>query len=198
MREFINNFYRFSGLNNQQKIDFVNYLMDIVYGIMENCSYKKLDQNDMSLLEQEIICKEYNLNLGTSKAFNNNKIEDIDEGDDLMDIDVNQYRSSAESVFYNIFFILVENFQDPGTSQFLKKLISSLPMNEINDPKNLNDKFLPIKIDVVLYVITSIIEIFEVEEAPNSINIIHNLIKVFLSSQIVFQNQRIFIDFEVF
>ena len=195
MREFINNFYRFSGLSNQQKIDFVNYLMDIVYGVMENCSYKKLDQNDMSLLEQEIICKEYSLKLGHSKAFNNNKIEDIDGGDDLMDIDVNQYRSSAESVFYNIFFILVENFQDPGTSQFLKKLISSLPINEINDPKNLNDKFLPIKIDVVLYVITSIIEIFEVEDAPNSINIIQNLIKVFLSSQIVFQNQRIFIDF---
>ena len=195
MREFINNFYRFCGLSNQQKIDFVNYLMDIAYGVMENCSYKKLDVNDMSLLEQEIICKEQNLNLHHSKTLNENKIEDVEGCDDLMDIDVNQYRSSAESVFYNIFFILVENFQDPGTSQFLSKLIFSLPINEINDPKNLNDQFLPIKIDVVLYVITSIIEIFEVEDAPNSINIIHNLIKVFLGSKIIFQNQRIFIDF---
>ena len=196
MREFINNYYKFSGLNNQQKIEFVNYLMDIVYGVMENCSYKKLDQNDTSLLEQEIICRNINIFPDPLKSINNaneNKIEDLEGCDDI--VDINQYRSNAESVFYNIFFIIIENFQDPGTSQFLSKIISSLPINEINEQKNLNDQFLPIKIDIILYVITSIFDIFEVEEAPNTINIIHNLIKVFLGSKIVLQNQRIFIDF---
>jgi hypothetical protein len=81
MREFINNFYRFSGLNNQQKIDFVNYLMDIVYGVMENCSYTKLDQKDISLLEQEILCKSSNLrpdmpiSLHTLNEYKNNYLE---------------------------------------------------------------------------------------------------------------------------
>ena len=199
MREFINNFYRFSGLNNQQKIDFVNYLMDIVYGVMENCSYTKLDQKDISLLEQEILCKSSNLrpdmpiSLHTLNEYKNNYLEEYD--DDMEDIDVNQYRLNAESVFYNIFFILIENFHDPGTSQFLNKILSSLQLSQINDDKYLNDRYSDIKIDVVFFVISSILEIFEIEDAPNSINIIHNLINVFLGAKIVFQNQRIFIDF---
>ena len=197
MREFINNFYRFSGLNNQQKIDFVNYLMDIVYGVMENCSYTKLDQNDISLLEQEILCKNNNLSPNAPislNPLNDNNIDYLD-GDDMEDIDVNQYRLNAESVFYNIFFIIIDNFQDPGTSQFLSKILSSLQLNQINEDKYLNDRITEIKIDVVFFVISSVLEIFEIEEAPNSINIIHNLINIFLGAKIVFQNQRIFIDF---
>lgn len=198
MREFINNFYRFSGLNNQQKIDFVNYLMDIVYGVMENSSYNKLDQNDMSLLEQEILCKNSNLSPElpvTLNSLSDKKYEYLEGYDDNEDIDVNQYRLNADSVFYNIFFIIIENFQDPGTSQFLNKILFSLQLNEINEDKYLNDRYSEIKIDVVFFVISSILEIFEIEEAPNSINIIHNLINIFLGAKIVFQNQRIFIDF---
>ena len=54
-----------------------------------------------------------------------------------------------------------------------------------------------IKIDVIFYVISSVIEIFELKQAENSINIIHKLIKEFLDSKIILGNQRIFIDFIV-
>lgn len=198
MREFINNFYRFSGLNNQQKLEFVNYLMDIVYGVMENCSYKKLDQKDISLLLEEISCRNFNLSPEPPKplsALNDYKNEYLE--DDIEDIDVKQYRANAESVFYNIFFILVGNFHDAGTSEFLNKLLSSLKLSEINEPSYLNDPLSSIKIDVVFFVISSIVEVFEIEEAENSINIIHNLINIILNSKIVYQNQRIFIDFIV-
>jgi hypothetical protein len=198
MREFINNFYRFSGLNNKQKIDFVNYLMGIVYGVMENCSYTKLDQKDISLLEQEILCRNISLSPEPPKSLSSlseYQQEFYDNCNIDEDIDVNQYRLNAESVFYNIFLILIDNFQDPGTSQFLNKLLSILELDQMNEERYLNNPLSAIKIDVVFFVISSIIEIFEVEEAPNSINIIHNLVNLFLGAKIVFQNQRIFIDF---
>ena len=201
MRDFINNFYRFAGLNEQQIVDFVNYLMDIVYGIMENCSYKKLDQNDISLLKQEILNRNNNLNVTPPDSLytkNEQNLKDKDNYCDLEDMDINQYRVYASSPFYSIFFILIENFRDPGTSQFLNKILSSLPISEINLEKNLNSELFAIKTDVVLFVISSIIEIFQVDEnAPFSINIIHDLIKTLLSTKLIYQNQRIFIDFIV-
>ena len=198
MREFINEYYRFAGLSNSQKTDFVNYLMDIVYGVMENCSYNKLDQKDMSLLEQEILCKNIALSsqppksIATLSQYQN---EFLEENDDLEDIDLTTYRENAESVFYSIFLILLENFQDEGTCQFLNKILSCLQINKLNEQNYLNNPITEIKIDIVFYVISSIIEIFDIEEAPNSINIINNMIKDFLNTKIVFQNQRIFIDF---
>ena len=198
MRDFINKFYKFAGLNNDQKSEFANYLMSIVCGVMENCIYKYLDQNDISLLEQEIICKSTILSPEPPKSLlstNNHKLDELEEFGE--DIDIGQYRQSAESVFYSIFFILIENFRDSGTTLFLNKILSTLPINEIKQGKNSNDPYLPIKIDVILYVLSSIMEVLEVENSQSSINIIHNLIKVFLDSKIVLENQRIFIDFLV-
>ena len=117
MREFINDFYRFTGLNKGQKIDFMNYLIDIVYGVMENCSFYTLDQKDISLLEKEILYINNSLNIEHTNNINNLNECDLESFDNIED--VNQYRLNAESVFYNIFFILIENFQDSGTSEVL-------------------------------------------------------------------------------
>lgn len=162
MRDFINKFYKFAGLNNDQKSEFANYLMSIVCGVMENCIYKYLDQNDISLLEQEIICKSTILNPEPPKSLlstNNHKLDELEEFGE--DIDIGQYRQSAESVFYSIFFILIENFRDAGTTLFLNKILSTLPINEIDQGKYSNDPYLPIKIDVILYVLSSIMEVLE-------------------------------------
>ena len=196
MREFINYYYRFAGLNDEQKIEFVNYLMDIVFGVMENCCYNKLDQKDLSLLEKEILCRNTCLNPELPKSLielNDYKNEFLENNID--DVSVNQYRENAESVFCNIFFILIDNFKDWGTSQFLNKLLSALELDKINEEKNLNNPLTAIKIDVIFFVISSVLEVFEAVEAPNAINNIHNLINVLLNSKIVFQNQKIFIDF---
>ena len=196
MREFINHYYKFAGLNDKQKINFVNYFMDIVYGVMENCSYQRLDQKDLSLLEQEILCRSASLNPESPQtllSLNDYKNEYLEN--DVYDIDVKQYRENAESVFINIFFILIDNFQDWGTSQFLNKLLSSLELEKINEQSYLNNPLSAIKIDVIFYVISSILEVFEAKQAPNAIKNIHKLIEIILDSKIVVQNIRIFIDF---
>ena len=197
MKSFINDYYKFYGLNQEQKIEFVNYLMDIAYGVMENCSYNKLDQKDIFLLEQEILCNNNELCFDYQKPYNINENKDLEDLEENEDIDLNEYRTSADSVFSSIFFILIVNFKDQGTSQFLNKIISPLNFDEIKGKTNIKDQYLDIKIDVIFYVISSVIEIFEMEQAENSIKIIHKLIKEFLESKIILDNQRIFIDFIV-
>ena len=198
MKSFINDYYKFYGLNQEQKIEFVNYLMDIVYGVMENCSYSKLDQKDISLLEQEILCNNNELCFDYQKPNNINENKDLEDLDENEDIDLNEYRTNADSVFSSIFFILIINFKDYGTSQFLNKILSALNFDEIKGKTNVKDQYLDIKIDVIFFVISSVIEIFEMEQAENSINIIHKMLKEFLNSKIILENQRIFIDFIVF
>ena len=187
MRDFVNNYYKFFGLNNDQKVEFVNYLMDITFQVMENCAYRKLNQKDISQLEQEIICK------SSSNITNNNN--DLDNNDSEDDDEMNQYRQSADAVFYDIFLILVVNFNEQGAELFLKKLISFLPLNSLNDEKTLQDKLVPIRIDIVFYVFTAIVESFEIINSKASINILQNVIKIFTDSKIIFQNLKIFSDF---
>ena len=197
MRNFINNFYKFAGLNETQIVEFINYLMDIFYGVMENCSFPKLDQNDMTLLDKEILIHNNNLN-SMPLSLNQNKGEEIDEFNYFEDIDINQYREYASSVFSSIFFIIFVNFGDSGMSKFINKILACLPINEVKEEKNVKDKLFAIKTDVVLFVVSSILDIFEVvEEIPYSENIIHGVINEFLGSKLIYQNQRIFIDFIV-
>ena len=203
MREFINHFYKFRGLNETQIVEFINYLMDILFGVMENCSYSKLDQNDLSLLEQEILISNNN-NLGPEppislSSLNENKAEDDEGLNDFEDIDINQYRIDASSVFSSIFFIIFINFGDFGTSKFITKILACLPINEVKEEKNVNNKLFAIKTDVILFVVSSILDIFEVTDnnTPYSSNLIHNVINEFLGSKLIYQNQRIFIDFIV-
>ena len=193
MKKFINDYYRLCGLNKSQKVDFVNYLMDIAFGIMENCSYKKLDQNDLSILQGEIFINNNNLEKLQFNDFSN-KNKDLEGYDDDEDIDLNMYRENAKSAFNSIFLIIFENFQDDGTSHFLETLLSPL-YYEIIQKKYINDQYLDIKIDVVFFTLFSVLEIFEEKEAKNSINIIHNLIKLFLNTKIILENQKIFANF---
>lgn len=160
--------------------------MDITFQVIENCVYRKLDQKDISQLEQEIICK------SNSNITNNNDLDynDSEDGDEM-----NQYRQSADSLFYDIFLILVINFNEQGAELFLKKLISFLPLNSLNNEKTLQDKLVPIRIDIVFYVFTAIVESFEVINSKASINILQNVIKIFTDSKIIFQNLKIFSDF---
>lgn len=202
MREFINTYYKFVGLNNKQKEEFVSYLIQIVFGVMEICAYQKMDPNDCSLLEQSILCKNSGLDFAPSRVGGSigtlyGAGEEEEEEDDMEDLDIKQYRESADSVFYNIFLILIQNFGTQGSNFFLGQIFSVLPMNNLNDSKNLNDHFLPIKIDLVLMVLSSIIDTFEIETTQSCIDFTHQVIKVFLNSKIILTNQRIFIDFIV-
>ena len=201
MRNFINNFYRFAGLNENQKYEFVNYFMDIFFGVLENCTYNKLDINDTSLLDKEILSKNNTLCLDKkSTRFNNsvsNNLEDKDSEyfDEMMTID--SYRNNVENVFSDIFFIIFENFGDDLSSVFLeKKIISTIYDKNIimNNPKYASI------VDVIFFVLYSLSENYEVLDSADELKSLKCIIKViddFLDSKIILENQRILIDLMV-
>ena len=198
MRNFINNFYRFSGLNDDQKSDFANYFMSIFFGVLENCAYHKLDLEKTSLLDKEILNNSLSLDKN-SAYFNNseskNSFEEYDTEfvEELMTID--DYRNIAGDVFYNIFFIFLENFGDNASAFFLEKKI--LP--RIYDNDILNDANYPLIVDVIFFAICSLSEIFDVldNNQLKSLNVILNVINNFLQMKIVIENSRILIDFMI-
>ena len=198
MRNFINNFYRFSGLNDDQKSDFANYFMSIFFGVLENCAYRKLDLEKTSLLDKEILNNSLSLDKN-SAYFNNseskNSFEEYDTEfvEELMTID--DYRNIAGDVFYNIFFIFLENFGDNASAFFLEKKI--LP--RIYDTDILNDPNYPLIVDVIFFAICSLSEIFDVldNNELKSLSVILNVINNFLQMKIVVENSRILIDFMI-
>ena len=166
METFINYYYKFYGLNDSQKIEFVNYLMDIIFGVMENCSYKKLEQNDMSLLEKEILDFKNDFdNENEKQSIQNNLYQnkDLEGYDEDQDFDLNFFRINAETVFSHIFLIIIKN--------------------------------LDIKIDIIFYVLSSL-NIFEnYHKHKYSIDKINDMIKSLSFSEIICQNKRLFIDY---
>ena len=194
MRTFINNFYRFSGLNKDQKSEFINYFMNIFYGVLENCAYNNLPINNLSYLDNEIVNKFNSLVLNRdNQNFTFENKDDIEEYDtefieEMMTVE--NYRNYAGEVFYNIFFIFLENFGDEPSAYILEKKIVS----RIYDKDILNDPRYPLILDVILFSLCSLSEVFDIKYPMKCWNIIKKVINDYLSSQIVIQNQGIFID----
>ena len=194
MRTFINNFYRFAGLNQNQKSEFTNYFMNIYYGVLENCAYNNLPINNLSYLDSEIINKFDALVLNReNQNFNIENRNDIEEYDseffeEMMTVD--SYRNYAGEVFYNIFFIFLENFGDEPSAYMLEKKIVA----RIYDDNILNDPRYPLILDVILFSLCSLSEAFDVKYPMKCWNVIKNVINDYLSAQIVVQNQGILVD----
>ena len=194
MRMFINNFYRFAGLNQNQKSEFSNYFMNIYYGVLENCAYNNLPINNLSYLDSEIVNKFDALVLNReNQNFNIENRNDIEEYDsefieEMMTVD--SYRNYAGEVFYNIFFIFLENFGDEPSAYMLEKKIVA----RIYDDNILNDPRYPLILDVILFSLCSLSEVFDIKYPMKCWNVIKKVINDYLSAQIVVQNQGILVD----
>ena len=196
MRNYINNFYRFSEENKEQSI---NYFKTIFFAVLENCTFNKLDINDISLLEKEILSKSKILSFSRQEAQINdylykNKFEEFDS--ELLDVSmsVEYYRNVVEDVFSNIFSILFRNFgEGPLISILQETLIVSLYQHENN----------ALIVDVLFFVLSSISDFYDLNDGSKetkefkTIRLILNVINDFLNKKIVIENQRIFVDLMV-
>ena len=200
---FICNFYRFSGLNNEQKAEFKNYFNDILKGVMENCAYNNINYNNISLLDTEIITQEENKNLNIKKYNefigenddnkNNNQNDDDDPLEEIITLDF--YRNASTGVFDNIICIIRENYGDKETSTFIEDIVS--PIISVDEKNILNDVNYGLKLDVIFLVLSSFSDNFRIidNNIKDSMNIIINIINYFLDSKIVISNQLILVDF---
>ena len=191
MMNFICDYYRFYGVEENQKQQFSNYLIEILLKIMENCAYKKLNPNDFSQLQKTILFKdsEFNWEIKNSNDSYNNTNEDEF---DLDDVDLKEYRNCAEHTFYCIYIIFKEGLNLDYEKFFINKITS---LNGDNIKINYDEKNLII-LDVILLVIKSIIEGINIDSSMEIIKIINDYIYN-LSESVCVQkiNINIFIDY---
>ena len=178
MREFINSKYHFYNLTEDEKKEFMKYLLLINENVMINCKLKNLDIKYDLFINQEFLY--INTNKDNNNYFSYENENDIEN--DLNEINVTQYRKSAEDVFYHIFIIIITNFKE-GERIYLEKLTNILTMANVNDPSILNDKDRLLAVEIVLYVMTSIIESFESLEI--STKIVSDFTLFILNSQLI-------------
>ena len=163
MKNFINACYKFSNYSKEEKVEFSNFLLKICENIITNCTYKKIEN-------QEILLKDENIHI---KHNNNDKNYDINNKEDLLleeeidEIPIYEYRANAEDTFFNIFLIFATNFLSEGINYYfetitypimplLSKNISAISISEI------------LTLESILYSIKSIINSFETLVADKS------------------------------
>ena len=185
MKNFINACYRFSNFSQNEKVEFSNYLLKICENIVSNCTFKKLEK-------QEILFNGNNICIAHDKTLNNNIInKDEDNLEEIDEIPVNEYRNNAEDAFYNIFLIFANNFLKEGVNYFFEQItkdiipLLKLKAEEVNDIQILH-------IEAIIFSIKSIVNCFETlmtDKMP--------LIKftLFLMSSNVMSNNFIFSNF---
>ena len=191
MMIYITDYFRFNSYNETQKKNFTDYLMDIVIKVMENCSYNKLNKNDYSSLQKEILFlnNELDWNNKSNNWDNNNSNYVMGDDDNIMidDIDIKEYRTSAEDVFYSIFLIFKTGFGVQNYEiNFLNKIFGLKGSNDIE--KN------EIQLDVILLVLKSIIKCFDKNSSPDLILSVTNYL-INIQNSVYFKNIRIFIDY---
>ena len=190
---FITDYYRFYGLNNNQIDEFTNYLIDIFFGIMKNCEHKKLNPKDFSQLQKEILYKSDDSNW---TLVNNNYFNNFNEDLDMEDIDLEEYRTAAESAFFDIYSIFKYGLNEKYEECFIKKIISLIDLENQNFGNNFNESIAK-KLDIILLVFKSITKGINVESSKNIIELINKFIFC-LTDSIYIQNINIFMDYLIF
>ena len=189
---YISDYYRFYDANDLQKKEFSDYLMDLLFNVMNNCALSKLNQNDLSQLNKSILFKdnEFNWNMkDKNELYNNMNYDDLDYDD----IDIKEYRNSAESVFYSIYTIFKEGLNKDYELLFINKLTSLINLNDENIRNNFDDNT-AIKLDIILLVLKSIAKEIDNENSFEVIKILNNYIYN-LSNSSYIENISIFIDY---
>lgn len=194
MMNFITDYYRFYGVSDIHIKQFTDYLIEILLNIMDNCALTKFNSNDYSQLLKLILFKNNELNWEIKDQnyyYNNMNDDDLD----LDDIDIKEYRNSAEHVFFCIYTIFKEGLNSDYDKYFINRIISLIDIKDEKIKNNYDEKNAKI-LDVILLVLKSILVGFDIESSPEIVKIINEYI-YYLSDSIYIQkiNTNIFIDY---
>lgn len=189
MREFINRGYKFYSYSDEEKLQFCNFLIKICESVMLNSKLKKFVTLNFQNLKKDILFIEDISSLQTpSDEFN-------DDDYDTQGISVIDYRKNAEDIFYNIFLIFSYNFHEPGAEFFFNWINKILTDIDINSESIISDNNRLLVVEVVLLVMKSVLDSFEVTEI--SPKYIINFCGLLLNSKIL-QNENFVISFILF
>ena len=192
MNNFIKGNYKFSNYTDNEKVQFMNFLIKILFNITNNCMFKTTSKKQDILLAEEYITI---MNTNTTKNNNdiNNKAKEEDSLDEIDEISIEDYRIMAEDAFINIFGIFAVNYGQNGVNYFFTEVTKDIipllekPINELNEQNILS-------VEVVIYIIKCISNSFEdlnLDRTP-----LNQFVLLFIRSQVV-SNNFILVNFLV-
>ena len=158
IKNFINDNYKFSNYNQNEKVEFSNFLLKILLNIINNCTFKKIKKKQDILLNEEYIT--INIINNNNDNTKNDKENEDDFTDDINEITIEDYRVAAEDVFSNIFAIFAGNYGEEGINYFFDQITKEIipflnkNVNELNEEQIL-------AIEVIIYAIKCIVESFD-------------------------------------
>ena len=180
IKNFISTNYKFSNYSKDEKIQFSNYLLKILFNITNNCTFKIITKKQEILLAEEYITIKNN---DKDKKEEKGNEEDIIE--EINEISIDDYRIAAEDVFINIFGIFAENYDKDGVNYFFTEItkdiipLLSKNINELNEQNLLS-------VEVIIYIIKTISNSF------NDLNLdklpLNQFVLIFIKSQIISNN----------
>ena len=162
IKNFINACYRFNNYSKDEKIEFSNYLLKICENLIKNCTYKKIENQEI-LLNQNNICINHEYDNESTKKIkekNNNYINDEEDINEIDEIPINEYRNNAEDAFFNIFLIFANNFLTEGVNFFFESITKEIiPLLKLKIEEVNNGNIL--LIESVIFAVKSIVNCFE-------------------------------------
>ena len=166
MKNFINACYKFSNYSKEEKVEFSNFLLKICQNIITNCTYKKIENQEILLKDENIHIK-HNNNDKNSDINNKEDKEDLLLGEEIDEIPIFEYRANAEDTFFNIFLIFATNFLSEGINYYFETI--TYPIIPLLS-KNISDISISqiLSLESILYSIKSIINSFETLVADKS------------------------------
>ena len=195
MMVYITDYFKFCSFTENQIKQFADYLMTILFLIIEKCAYPNLKENDFSQLKKEILftCNELDWNEENNKNY---KTEDEDNIQ-VDDIDIVEYRNSAEFAIEFIYSIFKNGFNSNAYELLLyQKLLSliNININAINQNELNIIKENVIKLDTILFTLKSCIKVLDEDSSPEIFKLINDYLFQFQNSLYI-QNPQIFIDY---
>ena len=185
IRNFISDNYKFSNYSEEEKIQFSNFLLKILFNITNNCTFKTITKKQEILLAEEYITIKNNDNNNGNK----DKIEEKENEEDIIDeineITIDDYRTAAEDVFINVFGIFADNYGKDGVNYFFTEItkdiipLLSKNINELNEQNILS-------VEVIIYIIKTISNTFndlKLDKLP-----LNQFVLIVTKSQIISNN----------
>ena len=180
---FINDNYKFSNYNQNEKIEFFNFLLKILLNIINNCTYKAIKKKQDILLNEEYITID-NLNLNLNNNVNT-KVNEDDFTDDINEVTIEDYRVAAEDVFSNIFAIFAKNYGKEGINYFFDQITKEIIPFLNKNNNELNEEQI-LAIEVIIYAIKSIVNNFDVLDLDKTT--LNKFTLILIHSQILLNN----------
>ena len=158
MKNFINACYKFNNYSKEEKIEFSNFLLKICQNIIFNCTFKKIENQEI-LFKEENICINHDKN-EEDENYNIKEEKFLSGEEEIDEIPTNEYRANAEDSFFNIFLIFATNFLSDGINYYFK-IITKPIIPLLSQEISLINTEQILSLESIIFSIKSIINAFE-------------------------------------